>query len=131
MLDPGAHQELLRVYSRQRGHAVHLDLSGEIDVATTPDLEQWLVEADGRRESTTIVVDLENVTFMDAGGLRAFLRAAERAGRSGRSFQMIKASSIVRKVLQITHTTHLLDLIAGVDGRPSPASDRRRADVAP
>lgn len=119
----GADQEVFGLRSERRGRAEHLLLSGELDTATSPVLDGWLQTAE-RNGNSTIVVDLENVTFIDVGGLRPFIRAADRAVRSGRGFALVKAPAMVRKVLQITGTTHLL----GSDALPF-RSDRMAASA--
>jgi len=107
MAGAGWSQEPFSVTSEQRGHAAHLRLSGEIDLATAPVLERWLQTAE-RNGNTAIVLDLGDVTFIDVSGLRAFLGAAERASRSGRTFAIVRAPALVQRVLQFTGTTHLL-----------------------
>lgn len=107
MSGAGTRQEPFSVTSEQRGHSAHLRLFGEIDMATVPLLEQWLQAAESNG-NTAIVVDLERVTFIDAGGLRAFLGAAKRASRGGRTFAITRVPALVLRVLRITGTTHLL-----------------------
>lgn len=102
-----ANWEPLTVHSEQQGQAVHLHVSGELDMATSPLLERWLLRAD-REGNSEIVVDLENVTFMDGSSLRTILSAADRARRNGRTFAIVNAPAMVRRVLQITGTTYLL-----------------------
>lgn len=99
--------EPFSVTGEHRGQAAHLRLFGEIDMAAVPVLERSLRAAESNGNSA-IVVDLERVTFIDASGLRAFLGAAKRAGRSGRTFTITRAPAVVQRVLQITGTTHLL-----------------------
>jgi len=111
----GAGQETFGVSSEPRGHAAHLRLRGELDMAAAPVLEQSLQVAESNGYSA-IVLDLDQLTFVDAFGLHAFLRAADRAGRSGREFTMVKASATVRKMLRITGTTHLLGAVEKSDG---------------
>jgi anti-anti-sigma factor len=123
MTGAGTKQEPFSVTSEQRGHAAHLRLSGEIDIATAPVLEGWLHTAE-RNGNTAIVLDLEEVTFMDASGLRAFLGAAERATRCGRTFAIVRPPALVQRVLQITGTAHLLAADAGV----TFSSDRQSAE---
>ena len=103
----GAKPELFSVRGELRGHGTYLRLSGELDMATSPFLETWLQGAECNGNNA-IVVDLEKVTFMDTSGLHAFLRASERAGGRGRDFVVVKAPAVVRRLLQITGTTHLL-----------------------
>jgi anti-anti-sigma factor len=83
-------------------------------MAAAPVLEQSLQVAESNGY-TAIVLDLDQLTFVDAFGLHAFQRAADRAGRGGRDFKMVKASAMVRKMLQITGTTHLLGAVENSD----------------
>lgn len=105
----------ISVRVEQHGHVARLHPSGEIDLATAPVVEAWLTRAESNGNAA-IVVDLEQVTFMDVSGLRVFLAAADRAHARGHSFAIINASSAVEMVLQITGTTHLLGA-AGATGR--------------
>lgn len=114
----GANQEVFSVRSEQYGHAAHLLLGGELDMATSPLLERSLEGAESNG-NTSIVLDLEHVTFMDANGVHSFLRASDRASRSGRRFTIVNAPAVVRRLLQITRTTYLL----GSDA-PDPSTDR-------
>lgn len=52
----------------RRGDAVFVLVSGEVDLATGPELDAALAKAEAS-DVGTIVVDLERVTFMDARGL--------------------------------------------------------------
>ena len=108
--------ELFNVHSEQRGSAVLLHLSGELDMATAPALEGSLSGAE-RNGNAEIVVDLNDVTFMDSTGLRPFLEAAARASRIGRSFALVRAPAQVARVLQLTRTAHLL-------AEPNGSADR-------
>lgn len=114
--------DLFSVISEQRGHALHLHLSGELDMATSPILEGWLSGAE-QNGNTAIVVDLENITFMNAScGIRALVRASDRASRNGRTFEVVNAPSVVLRLLRITRATHLL---ATDPPSVSPTSDRQ------
>ena len=104
----GANLEPFSVTGEQRGGAAYLRVSGEIDMATAPVLDERLRAAQSNGY-TGIVVDLEHVTFMDITGLRSLIRAAEEARRSDKTFATVKATAIVKRVLQITGTAHLLD----------------------
>lgn len=131
MMAEGMKHNLLNVSGEQRGHAAHLHVFGEIDLATAPILEGWLQAAE-RNDTTAIVVDLEHVTFIDASGLRAFLRAAQRANQAGRTLELTNAPAIVLRVLQLTGCTHLLaaDPLAQSPDQREPAPFAAQAIVA-
>ena len=96
-----------KVTSEQQGDAAYLRVSGEIDIATAPLLDERLRAAQSNGY-TGVVVDLEHVTFMDSSGLRSLLRAAEQARRSDKWFATVKPPPMVRRVFEITGTAHLL-----------------------
>ena len=100
--------EPFSVTSEERDTAAYLRVSGEIDMATVPVLDERLLAAQSNGYAG-IVVDLEQVTFMDATGLRSLLRAAGRARRDNKTFSAVKTPAIVDRMLKITGTAHLLD----------------------
>jgi anti-sigma B factor antagonist len=85
-----------------------LELRGELDMATSPLLEELLNEAevDG---GNAIVVDLAGLSFMDSSGLHVFIRAARAAGDRGEPIRLLNCPDAVRKVFLITCMDHLLD----------------------
>ena len=65
----------------ERGHPPILRVSGEIDLATADQFGAALEEAVAVEPD--VVVDMGDVTFIDASGLRVILRAAESLNGSG------------------------------------------------
>ena len=87
--------------------AEHLDgrtsvvtVTGEIDLATVPSLEQQLL---GAAEGGTgeLIVDLTGCTFLDSRGLGALTRASARFARSDRPFALALSNPNVLKLLRI------------------------------
>jgi anti-sigma B factor antagonist len=82
-------------------------VSGELDIATVPVLEEQLgrFEGDG---VATIKLDLEDLTFIDSTGLSAFLRAWRRAEANRHRLVLINATPCVRRMLSLSGMTFLL-----------------------
>ena len=57
-----------------------LIVSGELDLMTGPALESRLDRLMATAIPAGLVLDLQGVTFMDAGGLRTIVRSANRYG---------------------------------------------------
>ncbi len=78
-----------------------LALRGEVDMASAPLLDERLaaVVADDRCE---VVVDVAEVTFIDAAGLRVLLQAGQRLAVDGRRLTLRAPSPFVRRLLDIT-----------------------------
>lgn len=73
-------------------------LRGELDLASASAAEELLVELSG----STIIVDLGEVSFLDAAGLRALLQAKRRIEGVGHHLLARNARGIVARVLEVT-----------------------------
>jgi anti-sigma B factor antagonist len=96
------------------GHRV-LDVRGELDLLTAPELAEQVERALGDAPPL-LAIDLTATTFIDSSGARQLARAARAAGRSGTVVQVVcpPDNRPVRLVLD------LLDLAALVPVLPSP-----------
>lgn len=74
---------------------------GEIDVAAAPQLRERLVDLieDGR---TRLVVDLEDVDFVDSTGLGVLVGAVRRARSADGDVRLVCTNSRLLKVLDVT-----------------------------
>lgn len=76
-------------------------MSGDLDVNRVASLSTDFLEASGSAPSG-IVVDLSEVTFCDVACLRVLANVARRADETGTWLRLAGASSMVRRLLQIT-----------------------------
>jgi anti-sigma B factor antagonist len=85
----------------ERGH--RLFVSGELDLATTPQLEQQAstLLAGGAR---SIVIDLADLNFIDSTGLRLLLLLSQQAADAGWRMVITRPSEQVQTILKITGT---------------------------
>jgi anti-anti-sigma factor len=93
-------------------------LRGELDLATVGAVAQRLAPL--REQGEAVLLDLDELTFIDASGIRLVVDAAEDARRDGWAFAVTHGSWPVRRVLQLLE----LDTHLPYDGRTS-SSDRR------
>lgn len=75
--------------------------SGQLDLATAPQLAQALAQAQGRG-GTEIVVDLSAVDFMDSSGIAVLVQAAREVADAGGHLYLQGAHGGVAQVLEIT-----------------------------
>jgi anti-anti-sigma factor len=82
------------------GRPVRLELEGELDVATVPQLAQALARegVPGAR----VLVDLDALTFMDSSGLAALARAADAARREDWELALTRGGGQVRRALALS-----------------------------
>jgi anti-sigma B factor antagonist len=85
---------------------VHVvSLRGELDIATSADLPERLVQIAG----STVVVDLTDLSFMDSSGLSALMVARKRIGVDGNSLVLSRPQP---RVLQVLEAAGLVDWVS-------------------
>lgn len=90
------------------GEVVRITLAGELDVATTPEVEPVL-RAKGVRQR---LLDLRDLTFMDSSGLRLILSAHAAARRDGGILEIVPGPPCVQRVFQICGVEDELRFVA-------------------
>ena len=80
---------------------------GEIDAASATALLDAIGAAIAR--GGDVELDLQEVTFIDSSGLRAIIEVLRRSQAEGFDFRVTAMSEAVRRVLDLTGTTPLLE----------------------
>jgi anti-anti-sigma factor len=107
-------QEHLRVEVRQQQDRVVLHLEGELDLASSPILERAL-EGVEVAATALLVLDLDELRFVDSTGLRIILLAHESARGRGQEFAITPGSPQVQRLLSITSVAEHMRVIASPD----------------
>ncbi len=84
-------------------------VSGEIDVATAPQLREVLhrVIAEG---GSTVVLDLLGVTFLDSTALGVLVGALKRCRELGGDLHVVVADPRIMKIFEITGLTNVFTI---------------------
>jgi anti-anti-sigma factor len=108
---------------REQGYAI-VAVAGEVDIATVTRLRECLFElaASGR----TLVVDLDQVSFIDSAGLAALVGAARRAAARGASLQVVCARPRTRQLFRLTGLDGPVPLARTLDGALKSGVDLQR-----
>ncbi len=91
-----------------------LCLHGELDLASAP-LLQSEIESSEIDHTALVVLDLEDLEFIDSTGLRIILAAHERSQERGQEFAVTPGSQQVQRLLTITRVSEHLRIIASPD----------------
>lgn len=90
-----------QVQVSREGQTEFIAVSGELDLASGSRLES---ELDKIRPADTalVVVDLRELEFMDSTGLSIIVRAHQRLAEAGCELSLIKGSTQVQRLLDLT-----------------------------
>lgn len=103
-------EEHLHIGVRTAADRVVLELHGELDLLGAPLLQQRIEDSavDARG---ILVLDLQDLQFVDSAGLRVILATHERVRADGREFALTKGSPQVQRLLSIAGVDEHLRII--------------------
>jgi anti-sigma B factor antagonist len=103
-------QSHFRVEVRNEDHAAVVTVSGELDLASSPALEEELDRVVSS-QTPLVVIDLRALEFMDSTGLSVLIRAHQRAEERGLRFGLVRGSQQVQRLLSLTGVAERLTLV--------------------
>jgi anti-sigma B factor antagonist len=106
--------EHLQVEVRNEPDRVVLRLLGELDLASAP-LLQGAIESVETDAAPLLVLDLDDLEFIDSTGLRIILAAHERAQERGQMLALTRGSQQVQRLMSITRVGEHLRVIESAD----------------
>ena len=109
----GVHEQL-RIDTQQRADRLILELHGELDMATSPQLAEALDEL-AENGPATVVLDLRGVSFLDSTGLKAIFSARNTTQERGQQLAVTPGSPQVQRLLSLTRLGEHLTMIETPD----------------
>lgn len=103
----------MNIETRELKHVSVVKVSGRVDSATAPEMEQALLKLlDAGRNQ--IVLDLEEVDYMSSAGLRVLVATQKSAKKGGGRLALAHPSTRVQEVLDLAGLVPVFDIYADV-----------------
>ncbi|MGH3874818.1 MAG: STAS domain-containing protein [Pseudonocardiaceae bacterium] len=102
--------EVLEVTRTQRGTAVVLSVTGELDVLTGSLLRRALSESLSDPADEPVIVDLTQVTFMSSTGIAVLADANWEADQRSKPLRIVVDPTT--QIMRVFYTTGIQDLLA-------------------
>ena len=96
-------------YRRDGADAV-VEVSGEVDLSSAPQLRQGLADLIDEQGNLSIVIDLRDLDFIDSTGLNVLAQAQQHVHRSGGRIILAHVPAMAQKVLEISGLVALFDI---------------------
>jgi anti-sigma B factor antagonist len=94
--------ERYRFTAHRAGQTVIVTLAGELDMAATFRLEPELERLTRNGDVSALVIDMQDVEFMDSSALGLLLATQQRLRAEGLRFLLANPSGSVRRMLELT-----------------------------
>jgi anti-sigma B factor antagonist len=110
--------------NRPAPDVVVLDVGGEVDMLTAPELRRAVAEQVHPRPRV-LVIDLRAVTFLGASGLAVLLEIHDAAARTATSVRLVCDTQVVTRPLEILGLREMFEVFTGLHAalagvRPHP-----------
>ncbi len=117
MYEPTQRPSTLEVSLVPESPCLFLNLRGELDMCSVKDVPRDLYSS--RPDLTTVLVDLGELTFCDATGLRALLTFRWIQEAQGRTVSVVRASPFVWRLLDLCGITDRLEVAPPASTTPA------------
>ncbi len=104
--------EMALVYRRDNADVV-VEVSGELDILSAPQLHDGLAALIDGHGNLSIVIELSGLEFMDAAGLRVLVDAQNRIRSHGGEIRVARPRPNVQRVFEITGLSGFLHCETG------------------
>jgi anti-anti-sigma factor len=108
---PGAAPPPMAIRTAHRADVYVVAPYGELDLASTPDLQRELERAE-RTDAAEIVLDLGGLSFIDSSGIRLVLQADARSRADGDRLRILPGRDPVHHVFVLCGLVDRLPFIA-------------------
>ncbi len=100
---------MLRFKTKHVGEVNLVKFSGEIDYSNFRSMKELLSSMlkDGK---TKLIVDLDDIDFLDSSGLSLFISLSKEARKRGGAIKLVKVKDQILQMLKITHLVEIFDL---------------------
>jgi anti-sigma B factor antagonist len=104
----------IRLQSEKKGDWSVLHVGGEVDLFTAPKVKEQILDL-LNAGTTNLVVDLEQVTFMDSTGIGVLIGALRRLREREGALALVCPQGPVLRVLEVTGLHKVFDIFDSVD----------------
>ena len=99
----------MNIHVRQSGTVQIVELEGEVDLGTSPDLRRVLFDLLGGAQN--LVVNLSALRYIDSSGIATLIEALKEAQRLRKQFVLCGLSPAVQEVFHLTHVHRVFRIV--------------------
>lgn len=114
----------MKISATNQGDVQVLELSGELDYHSSPELREKLTELT-TKQSSKILVNLNGVDYMDSSGIATFVEAFQKTKRYQGRLILAELTPTVRGVFEIAKLDSIFEIAATV----AEAKDRLNSKI--
>jgi anti-sigma B factor antagonist len=98
----------MKTATREQTGTTIVDVTGDIDMATSPDLRKTLLES--LKKTPRLVVNMREVKYVDSSGIASLVEVLKEARNKEKRLVLFGLNAAVRDVLQLTRLARIFEI---------------------
>jgi anti-sigma B factor antagonist len=111
---------MLQISARHSDKTTIFDISGDIDLATSPELRRALLRELRELRIPRVVLNLKEVRYIDSSGVASLVEGLKASRDLGSRLVLFGLNSAVREVLQLSKLVKLFEITDGEEQAVAP-----------
>jgi anti-sigma B factor antagonist len=105
----------VQISARHLDKITIFDISGDIDLSTSPDLRKPLLRELRELRTPRVVLNLKAVRYIDSSGVASLVEGLKAARDVGARFILFGLNTTVREVLQLSKLVRIFEICESED----------------
>jgi anti-sigma B factor antagonist len=105
----------VQIAARHLDKITIFDISGDIDLSTSPDLRKPLLRELRELRTPRVVLNLKAVRYIDSSGVASLVEGLKAARDVGARFILFGLNTTVREVLQLSKLVRIFEICESED----------------
>ncbi|MGA2421925.1 MAG: STAS domain-containing protein [Candidatus Acidiferrum sp.] len=100
----------MKIVERTVGAATILDITGDIDLTSSPDLRKVLLRELKEKKTPRVIANLAGVRYIDSSGVASLVEGLKASRDTGMRFALVGLSKGAREVLQLSRLIKIFEI---------------------
>jgi anti-sigma B factor antagonist len=100
----------LKIVERNIGESIVIDITGDIDLSSSPDLRKVLLRELKEKRTPRVIVNLAGVRYIDSSGVASLVEGLKASRDTGLRFALVGLSKGAREVLQLSRLIKIFEI---------------------
>lgn len=100
----------MQIAARRLDHATIFDITGHIDLASSPELRKTLLKELRENKTPRVIMNLTGVRYIDSSGVASLVEGLKAARDQGLRFILFGLSPSAREVLQLSRLINIFEV---------------------
>lgn len=105
----------IQINVRKEAETAVIDVVGDIDLYSSPQVRQTILDALNRKTENRVLVNLAGVKYIDSSGVASLVEGLQLSRKSQVRFALCGLNKAPRQVLELTRLIKVFDIFDTVD----------------